>query len=58
MRNALKELNKILVFDKNLHEIKNEILKDYVGEFELVGRLKVAGQTRENHIRFTIIDDF
>ena len=39
LENALKELNKIEVIDKNLHQIKNEILLDYNGEFEMVGRL-------------------
>ena len=28
LENALKELNKIQVIDKNLHEIKNEMLLD------------------------------
>ena len=28
LENALKELNKIEVIDRNLHEIKNEILED------------------------------
>ena len=51
-------MNKIHVVDKNLHEIKNEILRDYVGEFEMVGRLKIADQTRETHIRFRNIDGF
>ena len=37
LESALKELNKIQVFDKNSHEIKNEILLDYVGAFEIVG---------------------
>ena len=30
IESALRELNKIQVIDKNLHEIKNEILLDYV----------------------------
>ena len=32
----LKELNKILVIDKIFNEIKQEILRDYAGEFEMV----------------------
>ena len=32
---------KIQFVDKKLHEIKNEILRDYVGDFERVGSLKV-----------------
>ena len=31
LQSELKELNEIHVIDKNLHEIKNEILLDYVG---------------------------
>ena len=31
LENALKELNNIQVLDENLHEIKNEILLDFVG---------------------------
>ena len=31
LENALKELNKIQVIDKSLHEIKNEILEVYIG---------------------------
>ena len=46
LENALKELNKIQVIDKNLHEIKIEILRDYSGEFEMVGNLKVGDQIR------------
>ena len=44
-------LNKIQVIDNKLHEIKNEIIIDYTNEFEIVGRLKSADQTRETHIR-------
>ena len=39
---ALNELIEIQVFDKNLHGIKQEILTDYVGEFKMVGNLKVG----------------
>ena len=45
-------LNKIQVIDKNLHEIKEELLGDYGGEFEMVGRLSVGDQIRTTHIRF------
>ena len=33
LQNALKELNKREVIDKNLHEIKHEILLDFTGEY-------------------------
>ena len=58
LNNALKELNKIQVIDKNLHEIKNEILQDYIGVFEMVGNLKIGDQIRQTHIRFRNMDDF
>ena len=58
LESALRELKKIEVIDKNLHEIKNDILRDYGAELEMVGRLKIADQTREIHIRFRSIDDF
>ena len=44
--------------DKNLLETTNEILRDYEGEFEMVGSLKVGGQIRQTHIRFRNIDDY
>ena len=56
LQSALKELNKIQVIDKNLHEIKQEILIDYEGVFEMVGNLKIGDQIRQTHIRFTNMD--
>ena len=58
LENALKELNKIQVIDKNLHEIKQEILRDYTGEFEIVGNLKVGDQIRQTHFRFGNVADY
>ena len=58
LERALKDLNKIQVIDKNLHEIKNEILLDYEGIFEMICNLKVGDQIRQTHIRFRNIDDF
>ena len=58
LESALKESNKIQVIDENLHEIKNEILQDYVGTFEMVGNLKVGDQIRQTNIRFRIISDY
>ena len=55
---ALRELNKIQVIDKNLHEIKIEILQEYVGALEMVGDLKVGDQIRQTNIRFRNLDDF
>ena len=58
LQSELKELNKIQVVNKNLHEIKQEILIDYEGEFEMVGNIKVGDQIRQTHIRFRNMDDF
>ena len=55
LKKASEKFKKLEVVHKNLHEIKNE-LRDYAGEFEMVGRLKIADQTRETHIRFRNID--
>ena len=58
LQSELKDLNKIQVVNKNLHEIKQEILIDYVGVFEMVGNMKVGDQIRQTHIRFRNMDDF
>ena len=58
LQSELKELHKIQVVNKNLHEIKHEILQDYNGEFEMVGNLKVGDQIRQTHIRFRNISDY
>ena len=58
LENASKELNKINVVDKNIHEIKQEILIDYNGVFEIVGNLKVGDQIHQSHTRFRNIDEF
>ena len=58
LESALKELNKIQVINKNLHEIKNEILLNYTGLFEMVGNLKVGDQIRQTNIRFRNMDVF
>ena len=50
LQSDLKELNKNHVFNKNLHEFKNEILLDYFGYFEMVGNLKTGDQVRQTHI--------
>ena len=58
LQSELKELNKIQVVNKNLHEIKHEILLNYEGEFEMVGNLKIGDQIRQTHIRFRNISDY
>ena len=57
LESKLKELNKIQVVDKNLHDVKNETLRDYGGEFEMIGNLSVD-QIRTTHFRFRNINDY
>ena len=42
----------------NLHEIKNEILEDYKGHFELIGSMLVGEVEQKTNIRFKNVDDF
>ena len=58
LESALKEIKKIEVIDKNLHEIENEILQEYVGAFEMIGNLKIGDQIRQTNIRFRNMNDF
>ena len=48
LQSELKELTKFQVVDTNWHEIKQEMLKDYTNEVEIVGNLKVGNQSRQN----------
>ena len=41
----------------NLHEIKNEILEDYTGDFELIGSMLVGEVEQKTNIRFKNVDD-
>ena len=50
--------NKIYVNNLNLHEIKNEILQDYTGNFELNGLMIIGPIERKTNIRFKNMDDF
>ena len=58
LQSELKEFKKIHVVNENLREIKNEILRDYTGEFGMVGKLSLGDQIRETHIRSRKMDDF
>ena len=51
-------MNRIQVVNKKLHEIRQEILMDYTGEFEMVGNMKVGDQIRQTLIRFGNIADY
>ena len=42
----------------NLHEIKNEILEDYTGDFELFGKMIIGPVEYKTNIRFKNMDDF
>ena len=48
----------IYVNNINLHEIKNEILEDYTGDFELIGKMIIGPTEHKTNIRFKNMDDF
>ena len=50
--------NSIYVDNLNLHEIKNEILEDYTGDFELIGKMIIGPVEHKTNIRFKNMDDF
>ena len=50
--------NKIYVNNLNLHEIKDEILQDYTGDFELNGEMIIGATKHKTNIRFKNMDDF
>ena len=50
--------NKIHVNKSNLNEIKNEILQDYTGDFELNGKLVIGPIEHKTNVRFKNMDDF
>ena len=58
LKSALREINKVEVIDKYLHDIKQEKVRDYTKEFEMFGSLKVGDQIRQTHIRFRNFDDY
>ena len=54
----LASSDRIYVNILNLHEIKNEILQDYTGDFELNGRMIMGPVEYKTNIRFKNMDDF
>ena len=58
LESKLKEPNKILVLDKNSKEIKQEVLRGYTAEFEMIGKLSIGNHARETRIGFTNITEF
>ena len=50
--------DRIYVNNLNLHEIKNEILQDYTGDFELNGKMIIGPVEFKTNIRFKNMDGF
>ena len=50
--------NKIYVNNLNSHEIKDGILQDYTGDFELNGKMTIGPVEHKTNIRFKNMDDF
>ena len=50
--------NKIYDNNLNLHEIKNEILQGYTGDFELNGLMIIRPIEHKTNVRFKNMDDF
>ena len=50
--------NKKYVYGLNSHEIRNEILEDYEGDFELNGSMLIGELEQRTNHRFKIVDDF
>ena len=50
--------DKIYVNNLNLYEIKNEILEDYLCDFELIGKMIIGSFEHKTNIRFKNMDDF
>ena len=51
-------MNKIQIIDKNLHEIKQEILRDLGSGFKRIGKVSIGDQIRETRIRFRLFSDY
>ena len=51
-------MNETQVVNKKFFEFKQEVLKDYAGEFEMLGNISVGDRIRTTHIRFRIITDY
>ena len=58
LQSELKGLNKNQVVAEKLHEIRNETLTNYTGEFDVVGKCLIGDQLRETHIRFRNITNY
>ena len=54
----LATTNRKYVNGLNLHEIKNEILEEYTGGFELIGSMMIGETEQKANISFKKVDDF
>ena len=54
----LATTKKTYVNGLTLHEIKNEILEIYTGDFELIGSMLIGEIEQKTNIRFRNVDDF
>ena len=54
----LATTNKRYINGLYLHEIKNEVLEDYTGDFEMVGSMMIGEIEQKTNIRFKNVDDF
>ena len=52
LQSDLKELNKVHIYDLDLHEIKNDTTRDYKDDFEIIGKMPIGFQIPETHIRY------
>ena len=50
--------DELYVNNLNLYEIKNEILQNYTGDFELNGKMIIGPVEHKTNIRFKNMDDF
>ena len=54
----LATTNKRYINGFHLNEIENEILKDYTGDFELIGSMLIGEIEQKTNIRFENVDEF
>ena len=50
--NALREVIKMEINDMNFHEIRDEVIKEYNGAFEMDGSMVFDEKVRKTNIRF------
>ena len=54
----LATTNKEYVNSISSHELENEFLEDYAGDFEMIGSMLTGGREQKTNIRFEKIDDY